>query len=44
MWERLKFTKRFEFVDKGKVMHIIGDDNKTEYWKNFEWYVTILSC
>ena len=39
MWERLKFTERFNFVDKEKVLHIIGDDKKRDDWKYFEWYV-----
>ena len=37
MWERLKFTERFSFVDKKKVLHIIGDDKLRDDWKYYEW-------
>ena len=26
MWERLKYTERFKFVNQSKVVHIIVDD------------------
>jgi len=26
MWERLKFTQRFEFVNFSKVEHVVADD------------------
>ena len=26
MWERLKFTERFRFVDFDKVVHVVADD------------------
>ena len=38
MWERLKYTERFGFVDDKKVVHIIADDHadmdaaKYELW------------
>ena len=38
MWERLKFTERFSFVDEKKVVHIVADDHgntdaaKYEIW------------
>ena len=39
LWERLKWTKRFEFVDKEKVIHVIGDDHSNEAWLLDEWSV-----
>ena len=40
MWERLKFTERFDFVNKSKVIHIVVDDviDSTEAKKEM-WYV-----
>ena len=26
MWERLKFTERFSFVNYSKVVHVVVDD------------------
>jgi hypothetical protein len=26
MWERLKFTERFSFVNQSKVKHVVVDD------------------
>ena len=26
MWERLKFTERFNFVNQSKVRHVVVDD------------------
>ena len=33
VWERLKFTERFQFVDQRKVEHIVADDLISEDWK-----------
>ena len=37
MWERLKHTERFNFLEKNKVLHIVADDQINENWKENEW-------
>ena len=39
LWERLKWTKRFQFVDKQKLIHVIGDDLSSGAWQTNEWSV-----
>ena len=39
MWERLKHTERFNFLEKNKVLHIVADDQINENWKENEWYI-----
>lgn len=39
MWERLKFTERFRFVNKSKVSHVVVDDQmKSKRAREEEWY------
>ena len=37
MWERLKFSERFSFVENGKVLHVVADEKVSEAWKKIEW-------
>ena len=37
IWERLKNTKRFGFLEKNKVIHIVADDLMNQNWKSNEW-------
>ena len=37
MWERLKFSERFSFVDKQKVLHIVANDRIRKEWSENEW-------
>ena len=37
LWERLKFTERFSFLDKQKVMHIVANDRIRKEWSENEW-------
>ena len=40
MWERLKFTERFSFVNFSKVVHVVADDQgNTEAAKYELWWV-----
>ena len=38
VWEKVKFSDRFSFVNTSKVVHVVADDslNKKE-WQEFEW-------
>jgi len=39
MWERLKFTERFNFVNASKVVHVVADDQgNTEAAENELWF------
>merc|ERR1719242_937958 len=37
IWERLKWTERFSFVEKSKVVHVVGDDDSRRAWETDEW-------
>ena len=37
MWEKVKFTARFDFVDMNKVVHVVADEGITKDWKENEW-------
>ena len=38
MWEKVKFSDRFSFVNTSKVVHIVADDSlDTKKWQEFEW-------
>ena len=37
LWERLKWSERFSFVDKTKVIHIVGDDKSRRAWETEQW-------
>ena len=36
MWERLKYTERFQFAGS-KVVHVVADDERSEAWRHTEW-------
>ena len=39
MWERQKFTERFQFVNKSKLVHIVVDDQlDSEAAASDRWY------
>ena len=37
VWEMVKFTERFDFVNTSKVVHVVADDGITKEWQHFEW-------
>ena len=37
MWELVKFTERFQFVDSSKVVHVVADEGITREWEEHEW-------
>ena len=37
MWERLKYSERFSFVNKSKVIHVVADDGISREWEDTEW-------
>ena len=37
MWELIKFTVRFQFVDSSKVVHVVADEGITRDWADNEW-------
>ena len=42
MWERLKFTERFSFVNSSKVVHVVADDPGDKDVAEYEpWLVKI---
>ena len=47
MWERQKFTERFRFVNKSKLVHIVVDDQldseaaATDMWYSEQFQTTV---
>ena len=43
MWQNLKNTERFEFVDPEKIAHVAADDAVSDSFKDYEWLVICFS-
>ena len=41
MWERLKMTERFSFVNRSQVLHVVADDLVSEDWRLYQWQAEI---
>ena len=37
MWERLKWTERFSFVNRSLVQHVVADDLASVDWALYQW-------
>ena len=37
MWERLKWTERFSFVNRSLVQHVVADDLVSVDWALYQW-------
>ena len=37
VWEAIRFTERFQFVNQSKIVSIDAYDEKHENWSNNEW-------
>ena len=41
MWERLKWTERFSFVNRSQVHHVVADDLVSADWVLYQWQAEI---
>ena len=41
MWERLKWTERFSFVNRSQVQHVVADDLVSANWADYQWQAEI---
>ena len=41
MWERLKWTERFSFVNRTQVHHVVADDLVSADWALYQWQAEI---
>lgn len=37
VWESVKFSKRFDFVNPDKIMHVVANDERNAEWSDNEW-------
>ena len=37
MWERLKWTERFSFMNRSQVQHVVADDLGSADWALYQW-------
>jgi hypothetical protein len=37
MWNNLKLTDRFNFVESEKVVDVVADDPEDRDWTDYEW-------
>ena len=37
VWESVTFSKRFDFVNPDKIMHVVANDERNAEWPDNEW-------